>query len=62
MPVADQVSLGGAGIDLIGRGNVWVEDSILDGASQAVAQALIALALGGTTITKIGRASCRERV
>lgn len=49
MPVADQVSLGGAGIDLIGRGNVWVEDSVLDGASQAVAQALIALALGGTT-------------
>ena len=45
MPVADQVSLGGAGIDLIGRGNVWVEDSVLDGASQAVAQALIALAL-----------------
>lgn len=49
MPVADQVSLGRAGIDLIGRGNVWVEDSVLDGASQAVAQALIALALSGTT-------------
>ena len=45
---ADQIRLAHTNLDFIGKGNVWVENSLIGQASVAFTQSLIASALEGT--------------
>ena len=45
---ADQIRLAHRSLDFIGKGNVWVENSLIGQASVAFTQSLIARALEGT--------------
>jgi len=48
LDVAEFVPLGNAFISLIGHGNIWIEDSLVDDSSVALTQSIIAEALDGT--------------